>query len=65
MDSRKAEVPKSSLKKVRTIVLDPGHGGENSGAEGVKGVQEKYLTLEFAYLLRDEIHAKYPTCASY
>jgi N-acetylmuramoyl-L-alanine amidase len=48
------------LTKVRTIVLDPGHGGENTGAEGVKGVQEKYLTLELAYLLRDKIHEKYP-----
>lgn len=50
----------ASLDQVRTIVLDPGHGGENSGAEGVKGVQEKYLTLELAYLLRDKIHEKYP-----
>jgi N-acetylmuramoyl-L-alanine amidase len=50
----------ASLEKVRTIVLDPGHGGENTGAEGVKGVQEKYLTLELAYLLRDKIHEKYP-----
>ncbi|MGM0558356.1 MAG: N-acetylmuramoyl-L-alanine amidase family protein [Myxococcota bacterium] len=58
--SDQKEDRKSSLKKVRTIVLDPGHGGENTGAEGVKGVQEKYLTLELAYLLRDEIHEKYP-----
>ncbi len=50
----------ASLDQVRTIVLDPGHGGENSGAEGIKGVQEKYLTLELAYLLRDKIHEKYP-----
>lgn len=49
-----------SLEKVRTIVLDPGHGGENTGAEGVEHVQEKYLTLELAYLLRDKVHEKYP-----
>jgi N-acetylmuramoyl-L-alanine amidase len=49
-----------SLEKVRTIVIDPGHGGENSGALGVAHVKEKYLTLELAYQLRDQIHAKYP-----
>ena len=49
-----------SLQKVRTIVLDPGHGGENDGAIGVEGIKEKYLTLEIAYQLRDRIHEKYP-----
>jgi N-acetylmuramoyl-L-alanine amidase len=49
-----------SLEKVRTIVIDPGHGGENSGALGVAHIKEKYLTLELAYQLRDQIHAKYP-----
>lgn len=52
--------PEQSLQKVRTIVLDPGHGGGNSGAVGVAEIKEKYLTLELAYRLRDRIHEKYP-----
>lgn len=33
---------------VRTIVLDPGHGGTESGAIGPSGVMEKELTLAIA-----------------
>src|SRR5690606_34697620 len=31
-----------------TIVIDPGHGGIDSGAEGVGGTLEKAVTLNFA-----------------
>ncbi|NMG39959.1 AMIN domain-containing protein [Chelativorans sp. ZYF759] len=34
------------------IVLDPGHGGIDSGAAGTKGTQEKMITLAFALELR-------------
>ncbi len=33
---------------VHTIVIDPGHGGVETGAIGPGGVQEKQLTLELA-----------------
>jgi N-acetylmuramoyl-L-alanine amidase len=33
---------------VHTIVIDPGHGGQETGAIGPGGVQEKELTLELA-----------------
>jgi N-acetylmuramoyl-L-alanine amidase len=33
---------------IRTIVIDPGHGGSETGAIGPGGVQEKALTLELA-----------------
>lgn len=48
------------LQRVRTIVLDPGHGGNNSGATGHAGVAEKYLNLELAYDLRERLQKKYP-----
>ncbi len=35
------------------IVLDPGHGGIDSGAIGPKGLDEKNITLAFAQKLRD------------
>jgi N-acetylmuramoyl-L-alanine amidase len=37
-----------ALEHVRVVALDPGHGGENSGAMGFHGVLEKHLTLEIA-----------------
>lgn len=49
-----------SLKRLQTIVLDPGHGGENQGALGVGEVHEKFLTLELAYALRERIQREYP-----
>lgn len=61
LDKEAAEAQhKKSLKELRTIVLDPGHGGENFGALGVLQIQEKYLTLELAYQLRRQLQQKYP-----
>jgi len=58
---RTADAPQGEgLGRVRTIVLDPGHGGDNSGAIGVAGVREKHLTLELAYHLREAIQTRYP-----
>ena len=48
------------LTSIRTIVLDPGHGGGNQGAIGVAEIHEKYLTLELAYALRDRLQRQYP-----
>ncbi|MEL6920953.1 MAG: N-acetylmuramoyl-L-alanine amidase [Pseudomonadota bacterium] len=37
------------------VVLDPGHGGIDSGAVGVSGVREKDIVLDFAQTLRAEL----------
>ncbi len=39
----------------RTIVIDPGHGGMEIGAQGKSGVQEKIVTLDIALKLREVI----------
>jgi N-acetylmuramoyl-L-alanine amidase len=45
-------VPRSGEgKNSLTIVIDPGHGGIDSGATGKTGALEKDVTLEFAKLL--------------
>jgi len=42
------------------IVLDPGHGGIDVGAEGVNGVYEKNVTLSIAQRLRTLLRAAMP-----
>ena len=37
---------------LQTIVIDPGHGGEDVGVRGAGGVEEKQVTLEVARRLR-------------
>ncbi len=48
------ERPRGNILKnfVRTIVIDPGHGGEEFGAVGKNGTTEKKLTLIFAKELK-------------
>lgn len=43
---------------VRTIVLDPGHGGHDPGAVGQAGLTEKTLTLDLAFRLERRLKAR-------
>ena len=46
-------VPDFSLPtEIRTIVIDPGHGGADEGAHGPEGTMEKDVTLSVALRLR-------------
>ena len=40
-------------KSFKTIVIDPGHGGRDSGARGQRGTEEKDITLKVALKLRN------------
>ncbi len=44
---------------IRTIVIDPGHGGYDNGAQGPAGSKEKALTLQFAQILAKELKPEY------
>lgn len=41
--------------KNKVIVIDPGHGGRDSGTTGIKGSYEKHLTLNTAQILYDKL----------
>ncbi len=58
---RPAHAAKSADAKVSrliTIVLDPGHGGEDPGAVGRGGSYEKHVTLSIARRLKAKIDAE-------
>ncbi len=52
--------PRPSDDGIRTIVIDPGHGGSNIGAEGPAGALEKELTLQLARTLRSHLERRMP-----
>ncbi|MBI3399126.1 MAG: N-acetylmuramoyl-L-alanine amidase, partial [Deltaproteobacteria bacterium] len=56
VDFVEAQASKNSVLK--TIVIDPGHGGEDSGAIGPSGIKEKDITLEIAKKLEKLILQK-------
>jgi N-acetylmuramoyl-L-alanine amidase len=43
---------------LRTVVIDPGHGGDELGTQGVKGTLEKEITLSVARRLRTLIESR-------
>ncbi len=49
--------PAQRARERFTIVIDPGHGGIDGGAEGLHGTVEKSITLTFATELRDQLLA--------
>jgi N-acetylmuramoyl-L-alanine amidase len=51
------------IEKTADIVLDPGHGGPESGAVGQGGLTEKELNLAVARLVVDELAAQGVTAA--
>ena len=54
-----AEEKVSKSVSIRTIVIDPGHGGYDTGGQGPGGSIEKELTLNFAQILAKELKPQY------
>jgi len=56
-DERK-NAPAGPSGTIRTVVIDPGHGGKDPGALGPGGVQEKDIVLKVGLALRDILKKK-------
>jgi len=53
----KAVANASPTDRLIIVALDPGHGGEDPGAVGPNGTQEKNVVLQIAHRLRERINA--------
>ncbi|MBT8358976.1 MAG: N-acetylmuramoyl-L-alanine amidase, partial [Deltaproteobacteria bacterium] len=47
------------INEIKTVVLNPGHGGHDHGVKGPAGTLEKNVTLGLAQLIRDQLKKKY------
>ena len=52
-----ASAPPAGAPARPVIVLDPGHGGVDSGARGLRGAQEKTLVFDFCAELKRQLDA--------
>jgi N-acetylmuramoyl-L-alanine amidase len=53
-------IPPRKQPGIHTIVLDPGHGGDETGATGPGGTEEKTVTLALAQQLQQSLQARLP-----
>ncbi len=44
-------------KQYRTVIIDPGHGGEDGGASSASGLVEKDVNLDISLMLADMLRA--------
>jgi N-acetylmuramoyl-L-alanine amidase len=51
-------LPSGPVPSIRTVVIDPGHGGEEDGAKGPSGTFEKQVTLAVGSQLKAALEAK-------
>ncbi len=59
------KLPNASLVQqlglgIKTIVIDPGHGGKDAGAIGYRRLKEKKVVLEIAKRLKEELKRRHP-----
>jgi len=50
---------KTGYNNKKIIILDPGHGGHDKGAQGMNGTYEKTVSLKLAHIIAKELEDKY------
>jgi N-acetylmuramoyl-L-alanine amidase len=61
LPSPRMRTASSALQGMKTIVIDPGHGGLEPGASGRFGTLEKNITLEIGLKLKAVIERNFPS----
>ena len=61
LPSSRRQTASSSLQGMKTIVIDPGHGGLEPGARGRFGTLEKNIALEIGLKLKAVIERNFPS----
>jgi len=56
--NRALPIYRPEVSTVRKIIIDPGHGGEDEGAIGSKGIMEKDVTLSISYKVAKELESR-------
>jgi len=56
-DDRRDDRLPLDAREVRTVIIDPGHGGSDPGAIGVGGLREKDVTLRLSRLLAAKLRS--------
>lgn len=51
-EGQRKKFPSRSLREIKTLVIDPGHGGLETGAKGKFGMVEKDITLDIGFKLK-------------
>ena len=54
-------IAEAKRARIKTIVIDPGHGGKDPGAIGPRGIKEKDVVLKIAHKLAKELHKNLKT----
>ncbi|MFH1080083.1 MAG: N-acetylmuramoyl-L-alanine amidase [Pseudomonadota bacterium] len=57
-EKKEAEEREPVTRKKRIVVIDPGHGGDDPGAVGLRGTQEKDIVLKISRKLRDKLNKR-------
>jgi N-acetylmuramoyl-L-alanine amidase len=58
VEKKEAEEREPVTRKNRIVVIDPGHGGDDPGAVGLGGTQEKDIVLKIGRRLRDKLNKR-------
>ncbi len=58
VEKKEAEEREPVTRKKRIVVIDPGHGGDDPGAVGLGGTQEKDIVLKIARRLKDKLNKR-------
>jgi N-acetylmuramoyl-L-alanine amidase len=57
IEARAQKIEDLKQSRTRIVFIDPGHGGNDPGAVGYKGLKEKDVALKIAKLMADQVNA--------